>query len=155
MLNPVKSPIMASYLALCHFNNPIIIITVLSRGNGRNQNPHTLKMYRFLPRPLVWKEWRLDKEHGKWFNGVIMCCFLASIKVTHCANVCAELHFAKQRWPVFAKDQAEVLTAEQSKTGKHSGKFLCATEEPVSTELAQMWCENNGKEGREEDLSIF
>lgn len=49
---------------------------------------------------------------------------------------------------MFAKDQAEVLTTKLNKTGKHSGKFLCATEEPVSTELAQMWCENNGKEGR-------
>lgn len=128
------------HLALCHFNNPIIIITVLSRGNERDQNPHILKMCRFLPRLPAWQEWRLDKKHGKWTNDVITCCSLASIKVTNCANVCAELHFAKQQWPMFAKDQAEVLTAKQNKTGKHSGKFLCAGEEQISTEPAQMWC---------------
>ena len=62
------------------------------------------------------------------------------MKVTNCANICAELHFAEQRWPMLAKDQAEVLTAEQNKIGKHSGKFMCVREEPISTEPAQMWC---------------
>lgn len=56
---------------------------------------------------------------------------------------------------MFAKDWDEVLTTKLNKTGKHSGKFLCATEEPVSTELAQMWCENNWKEGSQEDLRYF
>jgi len=41
---------------------------------------------------------------------------------------------------MLAKDQAEVLTAEQNKIGKHSGKFMCVREEPISTEPAQMWC---------------
>lgn len=40
--------------------------------------------------------------------------------------------------PCLPRIRLKYLLVKQNETGKHSGKFLCAGEEPVSPELAQM-----------------